>query len=83
EKIVSVAPDALNIYPNPATSEFHVDGMSSAGLASISTITGREVISHPLAKGSNTITLKNLKAGIYLLRCSSRDGIYNGKLIVR
>jgi ligand-binding sensor domain-containing protein len=73
----------VKIYPNPASSEIHVDGLHEPGTISVRTISGSEILSESLSKGSNTVLLQNVKAGIYLLRYTTATGVYTGKLIVR
>jgi len=72
-----------HIYPNPATTEIHLDGLTSAGTLRLFTMTGIEVVSRSLSNGANTISLQNLDAGIYLIRCTTGTGVYTEQLIIR
>jgi ligand-binding sensor domain-containing protein len=71
------------IYPNPASSEFHMDGMTQSGLLSVSNVTGCEVLKATISKGSNVIPVNGLESGIYILRFTTSAEIYTGKLIIR
>jgi ligand-binding sensor domain-containing protein len=73
----------VKIYPNPATTEIHVDGQTTSGLLTISAVNGQQLLQKTLMKGSNTIPVDGLKAGIYLLRYNTETGVYTGKLFIR
>jgi ligand-binding sensor domain-containing protein len=73
----------VNIYPNPATTEIHVDGLSEPGQVTINAVTGMEVASQSISRGSNTISLRNMQPGLYIIRCTAGPGVYSGKLIIR
>jgi ligand-binding sensor domain-containing protein len=71
------------IYPNPATTEIHVDGLKTSGTYTILNMAGKEIMGNPLLKGTNTINVENLKTGIYVIRCTMASGVYTEKLIIR
>ena len=78
-----ISPFPLQVYPNPATDEIHLDGLTSAGSCTLNTATGKVVVSASLQKGSNTISTSGLNPGIYIVKCALESGIYTGKLIIR
>ncbi len=83
-------PDAsentLRIYPNPmnesSTIEFRA---TSSGTATIELfdVTGKKVagLQNTLAVGTNSFKISGLQHGIYLVRISSKEYAYSGKLV--
>jgi ligand-binding sensor domain-containing protein len=81
--INTLAATSVKIYPNPATSGIHIDGISEASHLQIFDITGNEIQAASLAAGSNLIRLQNIRAGVFFLRISSDAGTISRKLIVK
>jgi ligand-binding sensor domain-containing protein len=73
----------INLFPNPATTELHLNGMSTAGNLRIMTSEGKTAIVKSLSKGSNTINLQGLAPGIYIVNYTTTAGSYSGKLVIR
>ncbi|MEI7661053.1 MAG: two-component regulator propeller domain-containing protein [Bacteroidota bacterium] len=81
--VVGIADQPFRVFPNPATTEIHIDGLTSAGNLHILNFVGREVSSQNLEKGSNTIGLQGFSPGIYLLRYTTGQDNFSGKLVIR
>jgi hypothetical protein len=61
--------NSVEIYPNPVEEELHIYTSGSLGNRySILNFLGQIVISGTLKQNSNTIDLKSLKSGIYLVK---------------
>ena len=65
--IDQVQPDRLLVYPNPATDEITVKG---DGMLEIIDMSGRVVLVRTIC-GTTQLSLENLPAGVYTLRCGS------------
>lgn len=73
------------VYPNPVSSELHVD-VPYSEVATTMTLTdmqGRTVISRQLAETSNTVSVETLPAGMYLLRVEAGKSSKVFKIVVR
>jgi hypothetical protein len=67
--------DQVLVYPNPATDEIRIDFMNINEMPSqiqIFDLYGRMMVSHQVNDRSNTIDLRELNAGIYLLRIDEK-----------
>ena len=69
------------IYPNPADDEFHIGG-SIEGIqkAEVSDLQGRCLIS--LSQPEETVSLKELGNGVYMVSLYTSSGVFNTKLII-
>ena len=74
---------SMSVYPNPATTEIHIDGVLSAGNLRIMTIEGKTVVSQLLTKGSNTVSVQGLASGLYILKYTTGEVGFSGKLVIR
>jgi len=73
----------LQVYPNPAADQLHIDGLTSSGQLVVTSVSGAEMLSSSLNSGTNTITLSSLRSGMYILHCTTNQGTYTGKLVIR
>lgn len=73
----TVAKNLVSFYPNPATDvvKFTTDVQS----VQIFDLTGKSVINTKVT--GNTLDVNNLKAGMYLLKIQTKDGVTTEKLI--
>lgn len=73
----------LNVYPNPACSEIHIDNAAGAQV-SIYNVAGQEVMSIENADASATINVANLTEGLYIVRVVNGNEVSTTKVnIVR
>jgi choice-of-anchor B domain-containing protein len=56
------------IYPNPATTEFRIDGLTKDSQYEIVTINGRKVLSGSISPSENKIDVTGLQDGVYFIR---------------
>jgi len=73
----------LKIFPNPASTELHVDGLTSAGKLRILTLAGCVASEQTVARGSNTIRLNSLVPGLYIISYTGGNLSYTGKLVIQ
>ena len=72
---ISEEMDQVLVYPNPATDEIRIDFLNINEMPSqiqIFDLYGRMMVSHQVNDRSNTIDLRELNAGIYLLRIDEK-----------
>lgn len=71
--------DQVKIFPNPTADIIHINSKTTATLAgkkiSVFNMMGVKVISQELLSNSNTISLKHLPTGVYLLRVDTDEKI--------
>ncbi len=72
------------VYPNPASSELHIQGLESLkGLnASLSDINGKTFRAIVLEDGMNKMDVSDLSPGVYLLKVSSDADEYQSKIVI-
>ena len=75
--------NSLSIYPNPTKNKFNIDFKYEKGKIEVYGILGQKIISVIAKKGINNIYMNNMKAGTYIVKIESEDGIFTGKLIVK
>jgi len=83
EGVGEAGPAGVRVYPNPATTEIHLEGLPDPGQATLMTVHGKQVTDFQLSRGSNTLSLDGLAPGIYLLRCATAKGVENRKIVIR
>lgn len=69
----------VNVYPNPASTAIHIDGVSNGISVTIYDITGRKVMHKPYA---NELSVNGLSNGLYLLNITTADGNVISKKIM-
>ena len=73
--------NAINVYPNPATSFVQIAGVSNASIT-IYDMTGKQVFAQKGYNENIQIPVNNLAAGIYIIRVEEEGSLFNGKLKV-
>ncbi len=62
------------VYPSPANETLHVSNMKLAGTYEVTNLPGQSLLHGNLNAGDNTIDIKVLTPGTYLLNVRSPDG---------
>ncbi len=62
------------VYPNPVKNELHIDNITSPADYRILSVVGTPVQQGILQQSCNTISIKELPAGIYLLELTAEEG---------
>ncbi|MBS1773157.1 MAG: multicopper oxidase domain-containing protein [Bacteroidetes bacterium] len=65
---------SVNIYPNPAHDELHVEGLNKNTTIQLYDVFGREVYKAQSIQDKTTISLANLVAGNYVLQLTDANG---------
>ncbi|MBA2611811.1 MAG: T9SS type A sorting domain-containing protein [Bacteroidetes bacterium] len=75
--------NSFNVYPNPASTEFHIDYSGINGQANVNVydISGKLLMSHEMI-GKTIINTSNLSEGVYNVSIKNREGVVNKRLIV-
>lgn len=73
------ATSQVRVYPNPASSTIHIDGLDNGASINLYDITGRMVI-HSTFTGE--LSVSQLTSGLYLLNITTTDGIVINKKIM-
>jgi hypothetical protein len=61
------------IYPNPANDILHIDGVISASHYYLSTIVGTIIQQGPLHQGNNSIPIRSLPTGMYIIEVTTNE----------
>ncbi len=64
----------ITIYPNPANDVIHIDGVITNAHYSLSTIVGAILQQGFLSKGNNSLPIRSLPVGMYLLEINGNEG---------
>ncbi len=83
EKINEVPSNNITIYPNPSTTEMHIDNLKTESNYRLFNVTGIIEQSGTLKKGSNSINIKTLPPALYLLELTDEDGRRTVKKVVK
>jgi len=67
----------MNIYPNPTNNVLHIDNLSTSLHYRLMNIVGSVVVEGALANTNNTISTKEMAAGVYMLEVRNNDGLKN------
>jgi hypothetical protein len=71
----------IKIYPNPATNTLHIDGVTQSGQRyKIISVVGAVLLQGTLKQGSNSIDIKTLADGVYMVEVGGSD---EGKKVVK
>ncbi len=71
--VTKTAQPSLHIYPNPVIEELHIDAVNAESY-NITNIAGYTLKQGAVTAGKNTIDVRNLALGIYLLTLTDVDG---------
>jgi Secretion system C-terminal sorting domain len=71
------------IYPNPTNNALHIDGVATGVLYKIQDIVGTTIMENTLNKENNSISLRSLPPGIYILELVPVDGVRSMTKIVK
>ena len=69
---------SLTLYPNPATNQVTISGISAGDIIMVSDLSGRQVMRLRATAETQTIEISNLRAGVYVLSA----GNTRGKLVI-
>ena len=61
----------VNVYPNPASSTLHIEGIEQGAAIEVYDLTGRKVLASAFTP---TLSVETLPAGLYLLHIITTDG---------
>lgn len=67
--------EQIKTFPNPTTDSVFIQGLKYSNKYSVYSILGQEVLNGRVSQSENTINVKTLKNGIYLLRLESGNVI--------
>jgi len=67
----------IHVYPNPATDELYITGISQFTNYRLLTVTGMTLQNGILQRGNNTIMLPSIALGIYIFEMTGNDGQKN------
>ncbi len=63
--------DGVTVYPNPASTILHLEGVDKGSIIALYDLTGRQVAQ---ATSANEISVSHLNSGLYLLRITTAEG---------
>ncbi len=82
-RVPETATPEPSIYPNPATSELNINGVSAVTNYAILNITGTIEQSGTLKEDNNSISVKSLTNGIHILKLIDYEGRKTVKKIIK
>ncbi|MFY7963912.1 MAG: T9SS type A sorting domain-containing protein, partial [Chitinophagaceae bacterium] len=71
---------AISIYPNPASKVLHINTESKAMLR-IYNVVGKQMATHNLAQGDNSINIEQLSQGVYVAVIETANGVVTRKIV--
>ena len=76
----------LSVYPNPASNQINISGVSGNGVLSIFDLSGKEIVSSEMNLNNNNsqhISLDGISNGIYMVRFQTAEEVYTAKIVVQ
>ena len=77
----SLSPSGLSIYPNPATDKLQVESLKTVQNIELYSIDGKVVYQSKPIMNNASISLTNLKTGIYFLRVQTDNQLFTEKIV--
>jgi arabinan endo-1,5-alpha-L-arabinosidase len=75
-------PSGIDLYPNPVVDELFIKTYGAGSLkVEIYTISGVKVYSENLINGKNSVSVKNLKPGIYLVKIYDEQNVVTKQVV--
>lgn len=72
--------ETMRLYPNPASSSIHIEGVDHGRLVTVFDLAGRKVIETAFAP---EIAVGGLRSGLYIVRVTTDDGnVFNRKISI-
>lgn len=77
--------NGISVYPNPGTGEFWISmpADQDVKILRVFDINGKQLMQESNFKASNPLDLTALKAGVYVLRLETQDGVYTQKVLIK
>jgi hypothetical protein len=72
----------LNLYPNPATTSFTMDGLTAGSTITVMDAMGRNVMSTAVSASRMEVSLVGLSTGIYMVQVQEGNAIRTARLMV-
>ncbi len=72
--ISTVSLDNISVYPNPATNQVNIQGITSLTRFRLITVTGSTLREGMLQIGGNKVSLNDYASGVYMIELSGGDG---------
>ncbi len=72
--ISTVSLDNISVYPNPATNQVNIQGITSLTRFRLINVTGSTLREGMLQIGSNKVSLNDYASGVYMIELSGGDG---------
>jgi len=72
----------LNLYPNPASSVFTMDGLTVGSTITVIDAMGRSVMSQAVSGGRMEVSVAGLSTGIYLVQVQEGNAVRTARLMV-
>lgn len=73
---------AISIYPNPASTSFMMDGLTSGSTITLLDAMGRNVISTVATSSRTEVSVVGLSAGIYMVQVQEGGNLRTSRLVV-
>jgi len=74
---------SIQVYPNPVTSLFHINGLTKELSYSLTDVLGNSMRYGILKAGDNTVDASNIPSGIYFLKFTNEEGLVEVKKITK
>ena len=72
--ISTMSLDNINVYPNPATNEMHITGITRISSYRLLSVTGVTLQQGILQKGTNTVQMNDYASGVYMVELVGDNG---------
>jgi len=75
-----LASESVNIYPNPVTDGFQINGLEGSGMLTLTDLSGKALLTKQV-KTNDYVSVGYLPKGVYIARITTANGIIERKLL--
>ncbi len=78
--IDSVNEHVVQVYPNPVTDAFHINGLNGISTLSLTDLSGRLMLQKQVSD-NESVSINTFPQGIYVLKISNKDSVCERKIV--
>ena len=76
----TLATESVNIYPNPVTDGFYVNGLEGTGLFTFTDLSGKVLLTKQV-ETNDYVSVGYLPKGVYIVKIATAKGIIERKIL--
>jgi len=73
----------LMIYPNPASSQLEIEGITESGIVKVYDLAGKLLLQEKISKEENQLQVSSIQPGNYILQIVTPSSVISKKIIIQ